>query len=66
MKASSQRPKGREGSIWALNAAIEATNLVKVSNVAQFKDVFDSVRTLLTMIMVRSFVSRKNRTRAHI
>jgi hypothetical protein len=68
MKASSQRPKGQEGSIWALNAAIEAVNLAeKTSNFAQSKDVFGSVSTLLTTITVRrSSFSCKNLTRAHI
>ena len=54
MQASSQRPKAQEGSTWALNAAIEAVNLAKrASNVAQFKDVFGSVSTLLTTITVQ-------------
>ena len=54
MQAESQRPKGQEGAISALNTAIEALNLAeKISGIAPVKAVLGSVGTLLTMIRVR-------------
>ena len=55
MEAKSQRPKGREGAISALNAAIEALNLAnELSTIAPAKTVFGSINTLLTLIRVCS------------
>ena len=53
MEVESQRPKGQEGAISALNAAIEALNLAKeVSSIAPAKAVFGSVSVILAMIRV--------------
>ena len=53
MEAESQRPKGREGAISALNMAIEAMNLAKeLSSITPAKAVFGSVSVILTMIKV--------------
>jgi hypothetical protein len=53
MEAESQRPKGREGTISALNAAIEALNLAKeLSSITPAKAVFGSVSVILAMIRV--------------
>jgi len=53
IESESQRPKGREGTISALNAAIEATKLAEsVSSIAPAKAVFGFVRVLLTLIRV--------------
>jgi len=61
MKAESQRPKGREGTISALNAATEAMNLAEnLSSIAPAKAVFGSVSTLLTMIRVCFLLSCKD------
>ena len=53
MEAESQRPKGRDGAISALNMAIEALNLAKeLSSITPAKAVFGSVSVILTMIKV--------------
>ena len=53
MAAESKQPKGREGTISALNAAAEAMNLAeKISTITPAKAIFDSVSTLLTLIRV--------------
>jgi len=55
MEVESQRPnlKGREGTISALNAAIEALNLAKeLSSITQAKAIFGSVSVTLSMIRV--------------
>jgi len=53
MDAGTQQPRGREGAISALNAAIEALNLMKeVASVTPAKAAFGSVSVLLTMIKV--------------
>jgi len=53
MEAESQRPKGREGTILVLNAAIETLNLAKeLSSVTPAKAVFGSVSVILTTIKV--------------
>ena len=53
MEAKSQRPKGRDGTISALNVAIETLNLAKeVSSITPAKAVFGSVSVILTMIKV--------------
>jgi len=53
MEAESQRPKGREGAISALNVAIEAVNLAKeISSITPAKAVFGSVGVVLTMTRV--------------
>ena len=53
MEARSQRPKGREGTISTLNAAIEAMNLAKeVSSITPAKAVFGTVSVILAMIRV--------------
>jgi hypothetical protein len=53
MEAASQRPNGREGTISALNKAIEALNPAKISSFPPAKAVFGSVAVLLTLIRVR-------------
>jgi len=53
MDAKPQRPKELEGTIPALNAAIEAMNLAKeLSTIKQAKDIFGSVSVTLTMLRV--------------
>ena len=53
MEAESQRPKGRDGTISTLNAAIEAMNLAKeLSSITPAKAVFGSVSVILAMIRV--------------
>jgi hypothetical protein len=53
MATESQRPKGREGAISTLNAAIEAMDLAeKISSITPAKAVFGTVVVLLTMIKV--------------
>ena len=55
MDAKSQRQKGREGAISALNEAIKALNLAKdLSSIAPAKTVFGSTNSLLTLIRVCS------------
>ena len=55
MEAKSQRPKGREGTISALNALIEALNLAKeLSSITPAKAVFGSVSVILSAIRVSS------------
>jgi hypothetical protein len=57
MQAESQRPKGREGTISALNAAIEALNFAKeLSCITPAKAVFGSVSVTLAMIRVSSLL----------
>ena len=56
MEARSQRPKGRDGGISSLNAAIEAMDLAKeVASITPAKAVFGSVSILFTMIKVRLY-----------
>ena len=53
MEVKSQRPKGREGVMSALNTAIEALNLAKeLSSIAPAKALFGSVSTVLAIIRV--------------
>jgi len=53
MKVESQQPKGREGAISALNAAIEALNRAKeVSSITPAKGTFSSVSVILALIRV--------------
>ena len=53
MEVEPQRPKGREGTISTLNAAIEVINLAKeVSSIAPAGAVFGSVSVILTTIKV--------------
>lgn len=53
MKTKSRRPKGREGTLSSLNAAIEAINLAKeVATAAPTKTALDSASVLLTVIKV--------------
>ena len=55
MATKSQRPKGREGTISSLNAAIDAMDLAeKVSSITPAKAVFGTVSVLLVMIKVFS------------
>ena len=54
MDMNPQRPKGQDGVLSLLNAAIEAVNLAKeISSITLAKAVFGSVSTLPTMIKVR-------------
>ena len=55
MEAKSQRPKGRESTISALNALIEALNLAKeLSSITPAKAVFGSVSVILSAIRASS------------
>ena len=57
MEAQSQRPKGREGTTSALNAAIEAMNLAKeISSITPAKAVFGVVSVILATIRVGLFL----------
>ena len=54
MATKSQRPKGREGALSLLNAAIEAVNLAKeASSITPAQAAFGAAGVLLTMIKVR-------------
>ena len=54
MNATSQRPKGQDRILSALNIAIEALNLAKeASGPTPAKAVFGSVSVLLVMIRAR-------------
>ena len=58
MEAESQRPKGRDGNISALNVTIEALNIAKeLSSITPAKPVFGSVSVILAMIRVSLLVS---------
>jgi hypothetical protein len=65
MEAKSQRPKGREGVISALNKAIEGLNPVKTSSFPPAKAVFGSVVVLLTLIRVRFLLCCNDTTQIH-
>ena len=53
MKAQSQRSKGQEGALEALNATIKATDLAeRTSCIAPAKIAFGSASILLTLIKV--------------
>jgi len=53
MEVESQRPKGREGTISALNTVIEALDLAReVSNIVPAEAVFGSASVTLVMIRV--------------
>jgi len=53
MEVKSQRPKGREGAMSALNTAVEALKLAKeLSSIAPAKALFGSVSTILAIIRV--------------
>ena len=56
MDAKPQQPKVQEGAIAALNAAIDALNLTKISSVPSAKVVFGLVGLLLAMIRVCSLL----------
>jgi len=57
MEAESQRPKGREKTISALNVAIETLNLAKeISSITPAKAVFGSVSVILATIRVSSLL----------
>ena len=57
MDTSSQRPKGQDGALSSLNAAIDAINPAKdAADIAPAKAAFGSVSALLTMIRVRFFL----------
>jgi hypothetical protein len=54
MATSSHQPKGRDGTLSALNLAIEGLNLAKeISSVTPAKAVFGSVSVILTVVKVR-------------
>jgi hypothetical protein len=62
MDTTSQRPKGRDGVLSALNVAIEALNLAKeISSITPAKAVFGSVSVLLVMIKVSCLIVRISR-----
>jgi len=53
MDAKSQRPKGRDNALLALNGAIGAVNLAKgFSSITPAQAVFDIVSVILTTIRV--------------
>ena len=53
MEAKSQRLKGRDNTVSALNAAIDALNFAKeLSSITPAKAVFGSVGVILTTIKV--------------
>lgn len=57
MEAESQKPKGREGAISALNAAIEAIDLAKeTSSIMPAKAVFGTVSVILATTRVSLFL----------
>ena len=57
MEVELRRPKGREGAISVLDAAIEALNLAKeLSSITPAKAVFGSVSVILAMIRVSLLV----------
>jgi len=67
MVAKSQRPKGQESNISALNAAIEGLNLAKeLSTIMPAKAVFGSVSVILTMIRVSSLLSSVGRIQTEV
>ena len=67
MAAKSQRPKGRDRSISALNVTIEALNLAKeVSSITPAKAAFGSVSVLLTMIKVCYLLSYGRILHVHV
>jgi len=53
MDPKPRRQKDREGVISALNAAIDALNIVETSSIAPAKAVFGSVNVILTIIKIR-------------
>lgn len=67
MDVGSQRPEGRDREdILALNAAMEALNLVEnISGITPAKVVFSSVNTLLTTIRVCSPLFYNDLLRVH-
>ena len=66
MDADSQRTKGRDSVLSALNIAIEALNLAKdISTIAPAQAVFGSVSILLTMIRVRFLSFSDDTLQAH-
>ena len=59
MATKFQRPKGREGVLSLLNAAIDAVNLAKeASSITPAKAAFGAAGVLLTMIKVRFLLFR--------
>ena len=65
MDAKSQRPKDRESAISALNAAIEALDLAKISSATPAKAILGSVRTLLATIRVYFLLFSDDTLRVH-
>ena len=66
MDVKSQRQKGRDSTLSALNVAIEVLNIAKeVSSATPAKAVFGSVSVLLTMIRVRPFSLFQEMYRIH-
>ena len=61
----SQRPKGREDAISALNEAIEVLDPVKISSFPPAKAVFGSATVLLTFIRVCFLLSRNDLLQVH-
>jgi hypothetical protein len=53
MDVTSERPKGRDGVLSALNVAIEGLDLAKeIASIAPAKAVFGSVSVILAMVRV--------------
>ena len=65
MDVKPQRPKDKESAISALNIAIEALDLAKISNVTQAKAVFGSASILLATIRVYFLFSGDNFLQVH-
>jgi len=66
MAAKFQRPKEWESVFSSLNKAIDALNLVDVSNITPAKVAFDSTRNLLTTIRVGSLPLHVGRLLANV
>jgi hypothetical protein len=65
MDSNPQRPKDQEGSILALNAAINALNLANTLSIPPAKAVFSSVSILLATIKVRFPLFRNDLLQVH-
>ena len=62
MTDKAQRPKGRDGVLSSLNAAVDILNIAKeVSSVAPANVAFSSTSDLLTLIRVRLLPTRVSR-----
>ena len=65
MEAKSQRPKGQEGAVLALNEALEALDPADISNIPSARVVFSSVTVLLALIKVCFLLSPNHLLQVH-